>query len=111
MKISKLDRFYVFSLSGCIRWTEARCLEKEVEKLVKRDEVNFIFDLERVKLICSGGIGAIVYGMKLANSKRGEAYLVSADCIDYTLKTIGLDVVFENCYFRSFEELKRELKI
>jgi anti-anti-sigma factor len=64
-----------------------------------------VFNLDEVKFICSGGIGALVYNLNKLKKNGGSLYIIADnDYITYVFETLKFDMIFEGCMFKTFEE-------
>lgn len=101
---------FVVKLSDRIEWADSHTLEQAISELVKTDCLHIVFDLDEVKYICSGGIGALVYNLAEMRKKGGGIYIVSDnEYVNFIFETLKFDQVFEGCIFPSFENFQKEI--
>jgi len=103
--VTEVGKYKVIKPSGRIDWESARMLDKEILRLIEEDYRYIVFNLDEVKFICSGGIGALVYNLNKLKKTDGALYIIADnDYITYVFETLKFDLIFEGCMFKNFEE-------
>ena len=103
--VTEIGKFKVIKPTGRIDWESARMLDKEILRLIEEDFRYIVFNLDEVKFICSGGIGALVYNLNKLKKTNGALYIIADnDYITYVFETLKFDMIFEGCMFKTFEE-------
>lgn len=100
------EKIALFKLEGNIDWNKSRDIDTAIHQSIESGCKFIVIDLSKVNLLCSGGIGAIVYNLKKVNEMGGGIYLVaSSDYINFLFAVIRLNVIFENRMFKTYSEL------
>jgi anti-sigma B factor antagonist len=93
----------VFSLKGNLDALTASSLRKEIEALLAARKIYVVFDLAKLELIDSSGVGAIVSLFKRVRTLQGDVKIARLDGQPQEIfKLLRLDRAFE--IFATVEE-------
>jgi anti-anti-sigma factor len=110
MAITQSGKFKIMKISGKIDWENARLLDKEIQSIVDEGFLHVVFNLDEVKFICSGGIGALVYNLNKVRKIGGGMYIISSnEYVKYLFDTLKFSFVFDGFIFDSFDAFREQV--
>lgn len=90
------DDVVVFSMRGNLDALSAPALKKEIDSLLAERRIHVVFDLARLDLIDSSGVGAIVSLFKRVRTLQGDVKIARLDGQPSEIfKLLRLDRAFE----------------
>lgn len=105
INVTDIHGYKAIKLSGRVDWESARLVDREIQRLAEDGYTRIIFNLDDVKFICSGGIGALVYNLNRLRKSGGAIYIISDnEYITYLFETLKFDEIFAGYMFRTYEE-------
>jgi len=110
IKIKTIDSYKIITVQGIIDWENAKILDFKIKKIIDEGYNTLVIDLNEVRSICSGGIGAIVFNFTTIKKKDGIIYIISSnDYINYLFETLKLNIIFDGFIFKSVKEFSKKI--
>ena len=110
LAITQNGKFKIIKICGKVDWDNARLLDKEIQGIVEEGFAHIVFNLDEVKFICSGGVGALVYNLNKVKKAGGAMYIISSnDYVNYILETLKFSIVFDGFLFDSFDSFREQI--
>jgi anti-anti-sigma factor len=105
MSVTQSNKLKVIKLAGKISWEDAQRLDTKIKEIIEEGFHQIVFNLDDVRFICSGGIGALIYNLNQVKKHNGCMYLISSsEYVNFIFETLKFDVVFDGFLFKSYEE-------
>jgi len=96
MDITSINNIQLIKIQSSIHSIEAEILEKKLNELYNRGEVDYIIDLSEVLHICSSALGILVSFKREVSKHQGDVKLIiNNDYIMQLFEITMLDKVFE----------------
>jgi anti-anti-sigma factor len=110
MSVTQTSKYKIIKLTGKISWDDAQALDLKIKEIVEEGFHHIVFNLDDVRFICSGGIGALIYNLNQVKKHNGCMYLISSsEYVNFIFETLKFDVVFDGALFKSYEEFSEKI--
>jgi len=106
ISLTETEKFKIVKLSGKIAWEDAQLLDSTIKDIIENQGfVHIVFNLDEVKFICSGGIGALIYNLNNVRKRDGGIYLISSnEYVNFIFDTLKFDIVFDGYLFKTYDD-------
>ncbi len=110
LDITSKDKFKIVSISGKVDWESARLLDHKIKTIIEEGFYHIVFDLNNVKFICSGGIGALIYNLNKVKEMGGAIYLISSnEYVNYIFETLKFNIIFDKYIFDTYDAFEKKI--
>ncbi len=101
----------VLAIKGRFHLQSWRVLDKHLENLLLKDTRWLALDLSEVTLICSTGVGSILYNIRKYQERDCSLMLISTTpYVQDLFQIFGCDVFLGECVFRDWKSLEKRLQ-
>ncbi len=95
-----------------VNWDQAKELDQLISDLITEGATHIVFNLERVKFLCSAAIGVIACYLKRVREMGGDIYLVTCnEYVDYVLGSVGFEMLFKGTLFKNKADFGKFLEV